>query len=190
MVCSTIRFGPGATREVGYDLRNVQAKRVLIITDDRVAKLRPVETVVDSLKKQNIQYQVYDRVRIEPTDTSWKDAIDVARSQPFDAFIGVGGGSSIDTAKVAALYAAHPKVDFLEFIPKPFGRQSLPTNPLKPLIAVPTTAGTGSETTTVAVFDFEKEHIKTGIRTRAIKPALAIVDPENVKTMPRHVASK
>jgi len=100
----------------------------------------------------------------------------------------VGGGSVIDTTKAAALYSSNPDADFLDFVQPPFGRGILPENPMKPLIAVPTTAGTGSETTGVSIFDLPEKECKTGIRLRAIKPLLAIVDPLNVMSMPRNVA--
>lgn len=188
MVYSTLRFGPGVTQEIGQDLANLGCKKVLVLSDPNVAKLKPLKTVAESLKKNRINFDVYDKVKVEPTDSSWIDAIGIARKTNYDAFVAVGGGSTIDTAKAATLYAAHPEADFLDYILKPFGKQLQPTKTLKPLIAVPTTAGTGSETTTVAVFDFEKKRVKTAIRSRALKPHLALIDPDNVMSMPKYVA--
>ena len=81
----------------------------------------------------------------------------------------------MDTAKAAAIYAANPKAEFLDLVCKPFGKQLLPEKPMLPVIAIPTTTGTGSETTTVAVFDLEETNTKSALRQRAIKPHLALV---------------
>lgn len=136
----------------------------------------------------NIEYEVFDDVLIEPTVNSMQKAIAFAKSKQFDSFIAVGGGSVIDTTKAAALYASNPEADFLDFVGPPFGKSMQPKNPMLPLIAVPTTAGTGSETTAAAIMDLPEHKCKTGIRLRCIKPYLAVVDPLNVMSMPRNVA--
>lgn len=93
----------------------------------------------------------------------------------------------IDTAKLMNLYNAFPEADFLDFVNAPLGK-GLPVNkPLKPLIAVPTTAGTGSETTGTAIFDLVSKKAKTGIAHRNLKPTLGICDPINTRTMPSAV---
>ncbi len=188
MATSSIRYGPGVTREVGMDLRDLGSRRVLVVTDSRVAKLSPVEKVTASLSTEGLDFEVYDRVRIEPTDQSFQDAIEVARAGGFDAFIAVGGGSSIDTAKAANLYSVYP-ADFLDYVNAPIGKGKPVPGPLPPLIAVPTTAGTGSETTGVAIFDYSPLHAKTGIAHRYLKPLLGVVDPENTRSMPKLVAA-
>ena len=94
----------------------------------------------------------------------------------------------IDTAKVANLYATWP-TDLLEYVNAPIGRATPVPGPVKPLIAIPTTAGTGSETTGVAIFDYEAMHAKTGIAHRALRPVMGIVDPDNTRTMPPMVAA-
>lgn len=96
---------------------------------------------------------------------------------------------AVDTAKAANLYYSHPAADFLEFINAPVGAGAVPTLPLRPLIAIPTTAGTGSETTGTAIFDFVERGAKTGISHRALRPTLGLVDPENTATMPPEVAA-
>jgi hydroxyacid-oxoacid transhydrogenase len=132
---------------------------------------------------------MYDRVRVEPSEESWLDAIDFARGHTFDAIVGVGGGSSIDTAKAVNLYTTHPPADFLDYVNKPIG-QGLPVpGPLKPLFAIPTTAGTGSETTGVAIFDLTRRHVKTGISSRLLKPTLGVLDPNHTRTAPPAVAA-
>jgi hydroxyacid-oxoacid transhydrogenase len=94
----------------------------------------------------------------------------------------------MDTAKVANLYATYP-ADFLAYVNPPIGEGRPVPGRLKPLIAVPTTAGTGSETTGVAIFDFLEMHAKTGIAHRALRPLIGIVDPDNTRTLPRMVAA-
>ncbi len=188
MAASSIRFGRGVTREVGMDLVEMQAKRVLVLTDANLAKLPPVENVEQSLRDNGIQYEVFNRVRVEPTDVSFKDAIECAVRGRFDAYVAVGGGSTIDTAKAANLYATWP-ADFLDYVNAPIGKGKPVPGALKPLIAIPTTAGTGSETTGVAIFDYLPLHAKTGIANRRLKPTLGILDPENLRTMPPQVAA-
>src|SRR3954465_15794412 len=189
MAVSSIRFGKGVTREVGMDLAEMGAKHVLVVTDPVLRTLPPMQTVVDSLEANKIRYTIYDRVRVEPTDESFLDAIAFARSDRFDAFVAVGGGSTIDTAKAVNLYTTYPPADFLDYVNPPIGKGLPVPGPLKPLIAIPTTAGTGSETTGVSIFDLKKMHAKTGIANRRLKPTLGLLDPENTRTMPGAVAA-
>jgi hydroxyacid-oxoacid transhydrogenase len=189
MATSSIRFGWGATREVGMDLRDLGLRRVLLVTDPTIRRSVPVQTVLESLEGAEVDYAVFDRVRVEPTDESFKEATSFAAEGGFDGFVAVGGGSTIDTAKAANLYSTYPPGDFLDYVNPPVGRGLPPPGPLKPLIAVPTTAGTGSETTGVAIFDYTPLHAKTGIAHRRLKPALGILDPENTRTMPAEVAA-
>lgn len=189
MVASGIRFGRGATREIGMDLAELGARRVMVLTDPNLARLAPVATVLESLRQNQVGALLFDRVRVEPTDVSFLEAIEFARQGGFDAFVAVGGGSTIDTAKAANLYSTYPVADFLEYVNPPLGKGRPVPGPLKPLIAVPTTAGTGSETTGVAIFDFTKLHAKTGIAHRRLRPLLGILDPENTRTMPPQVAA-
>lgn len=189
MAVSNVRFGAGVTREIGMDLADLGARHVLVITDPVLKELRPVQTVLESLAENGVACVLYDRVRVEPTDQSLLDAINFARQSEYDAFVAVGGGSTIDTAKAVNLYTTYPPTDFLDYVNAPIGKALPVPGPLKPLIAVPTTAGTGSETTGVSIFDLTRMHAKTGIASRLLKPTLGILDPENTNTMPRQVAA-
>jgi len=189
MAASAVRFGAGVTREVGADLAELGAERVLVITDPVLRNLPPVQTVMESLEASGIPFVVYDKVRVEPSDESFADAITFAQQQPFDAIVAVGGGSTIDTAKAVNLYTTYPPADFLDYVNPPIGKGLPVPGPLKPLIAIPTTAGTGSETTGVSIFDLSRLHAKTGIASRRLKPTLGLLDPDNTRTMPSAVAA-
>lgn len=189
MATSSVRFGWGVTREIGLDLADHGLRRALVITDPWVARMRPAATVLESLRDNGIEYALYDQVRVEPTDESWKHAIAFASNQEFDAIIAVGGGSALDTAKAVNLYVAYPPEDFLDYVNPPIGKGKPVPGPLKPLFAVPTTAGTGSETTGVAIFDMSAMHAKTGIANRRLRPTLGYLDPENTETLPPQVAA-
>jgi hydroxyacid-oxoacid transhydrogenase len=189
LAAASIRFGPGVTREVGFDLADLGVQHVLVLSDPIVGRLPPVQTVLESLEDNRIRCSRYDRVRVEPTDESFLDAIAYAERLDFDAIVAVGGGSVIDTAKAVNLYTTYPPADFLDYVNAPIGRGLPVPGPLKPLIAVPTTAGTGSETTGVSIFDLTRLHAKTGIAHRRLKPTIGILDPENTRTMPPAVAA-
>src|SRR5205814_727336 len=188
LASSSIRFGAGVTREIGMDPAGMRAKRVVVLTDPNLARLSPVATALESLRDNKISFALFDRVRVEPSDISFREAIDFATEGDFDAFVAVGGGSTIDTAKATNLYSTYP-ADFLDYVNAPIGKGKPAPGPLKPLIAVPTTAGTGSETTGVAIFDYTPLHAKTGIAHRRLKPMLGILDPENTRSMPPQVAA-
>ena len=185
---SSIKFGPGITGEAGYELDRLGASRVMVVTDPQMAGSAAVNTATNSLKQANVDFAVFDRVSVEPTDVSFKEAIEFAVNGRFDGFLPVGGGSSIDTAKAANLYSTYP-AGFLEYVNAPIGEGTPVPGDLKPLVAVPTTAGTGSETTGVAIFDFEELGAKTGIAHRSLRPDVGLVDPENTRSLPKMVAA-
>ena len=189
MAVANVRFGAGVTREVGMDLADLGVRSALVLTDPVVNRLQPVKTVLESLDTQGIEYRLYDRVRVEPTDESFLDAIAFAEQSHFEAIVAVGGGSTIDTAKAVNLYTTFPPTDFLDYVNPPIGKGLPVPGPLKPLIAIPTTAGTGSETTGVSIFDLSRLHAKTGIANRRLKPTLGLLDPDNTRTMPSQVAA-
>jgi hydroxyacid-oxoacid transhydrogenase len=188
MDTSSIKFGPGVTREVGHDMQQLGAKRVMVVTDPSLAGSEPVVVTLAALRGAGIDAVLFDRVQVEPTDASLKEAIRFASEGRFDGFVAVGGGSSMDTAKAANLYATYP-AEFSVYVNQPIGGGRPVPGRLKPLIAIPTTAGTGSETTGVVIFDFLEMRAKTGIAHRALRPVMGIVDPENTRTLPRTVAA-
>ncbi len=193
MAASSVRFGAGVTREVGMDLADLGLRNALVITDPHLRHMHPVETVLESLDANRIAYTLYDRVRVEPNDESFLDAIAFANRCEYGAIVAVGGGSTIDTAKAVNLYTTYPPAnlidDFLDYVNPPIGKGLPVPGPLKPLIAIPTTAGTGSETTGVSIFDLSKMHAKTGIASRRLKPTIGLLDPDNTRTMPVQVAA-
>ena len=189
MAVAAVRYGAGVTREIGMELADRGIRRALVVTDPVVAKLPPARAVIDSLDTSKVRWVMYDRVRVEPTEESWVDAIDFARGQAFDAIVAVGGGSAIDTAKAVNLYTSHPAADFLDYVNKPIGKGLPVPGQVKPLFAIPTTAGTGSETTGVAIFDLTRMHVKTGISSRLLKPTLGLLDPDHTRSAPAAVAA-
>lgn len=188
MDTSSIKFGRGSTAEIGHDMRALGVDRVMVVTDERVGRLPVVSIAVDSLVEAGVEPVVYQGVRIEPTDQSLSDAIDFAKEGRFDGYVAIGGGSSIDTAKAANLYATYP-AELLAYVNRPIGEGRQVPGPVRPLVAIPTTAGTGSETTGTAIFDLVDLHTKTGIAHRALRPVMGIVDPDNTRSLPPMVAA-
>jgi len=187
MSSASIKYGFGATREVGFDMKELGATRVMVVTDPNLVEREPVKVTLKALEDEGLEAVLYSDTRIEPTDASLKEAIDFATNGNFDGFVGVGGGSSMDTAKAANLYSSYP-ADFLNYVNAPIGKGTPVPGLLKPLICIPTTAGTGSETTGVVIFDLVEMHAKTGIAHRFLRPVMGIVDPNNTQTLPRMVA--
>jgi hydroxyacid-oxoacid transhydrogenase len=188
MEMSPIKFGLGATDEIGYDARRLGVRKVLVVTDRHIAELGLPERIRGLLGEQGIKAEVYDGVEIEPTDRSIEAAADYARTTEFDGLVAVGGGSTIDTGKAVSLLTCHP-APLLDYINKPVGKGVPVPGPIKPLIAVPTTAGTGSETTAVAVAHIVDQNVKAGISHRLLRPALGIVDPLNTLGAPPEVTA-
>jgi hydroxyacid-oxoacid transhydrogenase len=184
-----LKFGRGAADEIGYDLSLTGAKRVLVITDPGVSATGHPQRVADQMGQFGIEAQVFAGSHVEPTDESLQRAIDFARDGgPWDAFVAVGGGSSIDTAKAINLLTTNPG-ELMDYINVPVGAGRAPVNPLKPLVAVPTTTGTGSESTTICVLDVLAQKVKTGISHVRLRPVLAVIDPSLTLTQPAGVTA-
>lgn len=134
MAAANIRCGAGCTSEVGMDLRDLGAKRMMVLVDPQLVDLPAARVVFGSLRSQRIEHTVFDEVAVEPTDASFQHAAQVATDERFDAFVAVGGGSTIDTAKAANLYATYP-ADFLHYVNAPIGGGQPVPGPLRPVIA-------------------------------------------------------
>lgn len=185
---SSIAYGPGALREAGEQAKALGIGRIALFTDKRLAATEHVATVRKSLQAAGIDIALYDEVRVEPTDESFRAATRFAAEAKADGYISVGGGSVIDTAKAADLYTTHP-AEFLAYVNAPVGEGRPVPGPLKPHIACPTTSGTGSECTGIAVFDLLSMKAKTGIASRRLRPTLALVDPLTTHTLPANVVA-
>ena len=183
-----IKYGPGAAADAGWELKRLGVKRALLVTDPGVAAIGHPDRIRASIEAEGIEVVVYDRARVEPTLDSFQEAADFARDAQVDGFVSVGGGSSIDTAKVADLITTHP-APVMDYVNPPVGEGRKPPSPLRPHLAIPTTSGTGAEATTVAVLDIPDMKVKTGISHRYLRPAQGIVDPELVRTLPAEVTS-
>lgn len=184
-----LKFGAGASAEVGHDLSTYAVTRALIVTDPGVMATGHPTRIAEQIGRYGIETVVFDRARVEPTDTSMEEAIAFARDAgPFDAVVAVGGGSSIDTAKAVNLLLTNPG-ELMDYVNAPVGKARAPEHPLLPLVAVPTTTGTGAESTTVCVLDVLSLHVKTGISHPALRPRLAVVDPSLVVSQPSMVVA-
>lgn len=135
MKTSTIRYGKGVTREIGMDMVNMNAKNVCVMTDENLVNLSPVKETLNSLSKNGVKYDIFEKVRVEPSDESFIIAARFAREKNFDAYIAVGGGSVIDTCKAANLYSCDPDAEFLDYVNAPVGKAKPINFPLKPLVA-------------------------------------------------------
>ena len=185
---SAITFGPGVLSEAGDHAAALGMRRVALMTDKVLAALPHVAIVRDSLAAAGLDVVLYDEVRVEPTDESFLAAARFASEGAFDGYVSVGGGSVIDTCKAANLYATYP-ADFLTYVNAPIGGGQPVPGPLKPHIACPTTCGTGSECTGIAIFDLLAMRAKTGIVSRRLRPAQGLVDPTCTETLPKNVVA-
>ncbi|GAC1327773.1 MAG: hydroxyacid-oxoacid transhydrogenase [Mycobacteriales bacterium] len=184
-----LKFGPGAAEEIGFDLTQYGVRRVLVVTDAGLAATGSPQRVAEAMAAYGIEAVVFDRAHVEPTDVSLQEAVDYARANgPWDAFVAVGGGSAIDTAKAVNLMTTNPG-ELMDYINAPVGGGQDPSEPLKPLVAVPTTTGTGSESTTICVLDVLALKVKTGISSARLRPTLAVVDPLLTRTQPSMVTA-
>jgi hydroxyacid-oxoacid transhydrogenase len=188
MDTSSIKYGQGVTSEIGYDMEEQGCRRVMVVTDRYLGKSDPVAVTMDALRGRGIDAVLFDQSSVEPTDVSFKEAVAFAVQGRFDGYVAVGGGSSMDTCKAANLYATHP-ADFMTYVNPPIGKGTPVPGPLKPMMAIPTTAGTGSETTGVTIFDYLEMGAKTGIASRALRPIRGLIDPDNTRSLPRMVAA-
>jgi hydroxyacid-oxoacid transhydrogenase len=185
---SRITFGRGCLAELGDRASALGLTRVALFSDAGIAGLEIFDTAQRSLRAAGIDVVAYTDVHVEPTDESFTTAAAFASQVEPDGYVSVGGGSVIDTAKAANLYATHP-ADFLSYVNSPVGQAHAVPGPLRPHIACPTTSGTGSEVTGIAVFDLLSMSAKTGIASPALRPTEALVDPACTDTLPAEVVA-
>ena len=188
MEATPIKYGRGAAEEVGWEVRRLRMGRVMLVSDPGVVQAGITGRIVELIEAEGVEVEVWDRSRVEPTADSLQAAADFARDGGFDGFVAVGGGTSIDTAKVYDLIATHGG-EIMDYVNAPVGDGKKPPSPLKPLLAVPTTAGTGAEATTVAILDIPDQRVKTGISHQYLRPDRGLVDPLLTMTMPSEVTS-
>ena len=182
------KFGPGVTDEIGDDLVALGLKRVLVVTDPGVMATGLPERALGLIREKNIQAGLFQDVSIEPTDIAVKKAIEFAQSFGPDGYVAIGGGSVMDTTKMMNLYVTYPAA-FLTYVNAPIGQGRPLPGPLKPVVCVPTTAGTSSENTAVAIVDMTELHVKTGISHHYLRATLGILDPLNSLSVPPMVSA-
>ncbi len=185
---SAIKFGAGALRELGADAQALGMKRVALFVDAHVLVSEPGETALRSLRGSGLEVAVFDQARYEPNSDSFEAAAKFARDGAFDGFVSLGGGSVMDTAKAANLLSTYPD-ELIAYVNAPIGKGKAVPGRLKPHVACPTTCGTGSETTGIAIFDVKSAGLKSGIASPMLKPSLAIVDPTTTETLPGGVVA-
>ena len=179
------KIGINATEMVGKIARKFEPNSVLIVTGKRVGKSEICERVKTSLEDAGLSYEVWDNAKPEPDLNCIAEGMEIAKE--FDLIVGLGGGSALDVAKLVNLYSTYPPKNMTDYLPKPFGKGVVVEGKLKPFIAIPTTAGTGSETTCAAVV--KVGDVKVGIVQECLMPSYAIVDPLNITPPPNVVAS-
>jgi hydroxyacid-oxoacid transhydrogenase len=171
-----LKLGFGAADEVGYEAKRLEAKRALICTDKNLKGTGHPDRIQKIIEKEGIGAEIYDDIHVEPTDKSIDRVANDLKGNEFDLFVAVGGGSTIDTTKAVSLLITYP-APVMEYVNKPIGQAKPVPGPLKPLLVLPTTSGTGSETTPVSVLDILEMKVKTGIASPYLRPTMALLDP-------------
>jgi hydroxyacid-oxoacid transhydrogenase len=183
-----ITYGRGVLAELGAAAKTLHMKRAAVFVDPNLRDRPFVETALAALRAAKIDAVVYTDIAVEPTDASFKQAAAFAADGKFDGYVSIGGGSTMDTCKAADLYATYP-ADFMDYVNAPIGAGWPIPGPLTPHIACPTTCGTGSECTGIAIFDYLEMNAKTGIRARELRPSLGIIDPDVTRSLPAMVVA-
>jgi alcohol dehydrogenase class IV len=171
-----LKLGFGAADEVGYEAKRLEAKRALICTDKNLRATGHPDRIRKIIEKEGIDAEIYDDIHVEPTDKSIDKVANDLKGNEFDLFVALGGGSTIDTTKAVSLLITYP-APVMEYVNKPIGHAKPVPGPLKPLLVLPTTSGTGSETTSVSVLDILDMKVKTGIAHPLLRPTMALLDP-------------
>ena len=176
-------IGGGASGQVADVMGKIGVQRPLIVTDGFMRDSGMLARITDVLDESGIVWQAFADTVPDPTTEVIDTGAALLNDGDFDSMIALGGGSPMDTAKAMGVLATHGGIMRDYKVPTQVDRTDYP------LIAIPTTAGTGSETTGVAIFDFVEMKAKTGIAHRLLKPTLGIVDSDNTRTQPAAVAA-
>jgi len=178
-----ILFGPGSIERLGSEAQLLKPKKILIITDPGVIQAGLLEGVEKSLRSVGLPFVIFDGVEPDPRIEVVEKSVEKAKKEGTDLIIGFGGGSSLDIAKVTSILITNPgKIDSF------FGVDLVPNSGI-PVILVPTTAGTGSEVTPIAILSDTKEKLKKGIVSPTLFPEVAIVDPKLTIGLPPSVTA-
>lgn len=178
-----VGFGAGRVGAIGKDVRQMGAKRVLIITDKGIERAGLLDRIVRPLMSEGIDFEVFSDVEPNPRGQTMERGAGIARELMPDVIIGFGGGSSLDTAKGTALLATNGGL-----MSEYNGRDKVKVNPL-PVVAIPTTAGTGSEVTGNIAFTDTARKDKLSSRSPLNMPPLAILDPNLLSSLPAPIAA-
>ena len=180
---STIAFGAGTSRELSTHVRRLGKRHAFIVTDAFFAGNGLADEFASLLRQNNIGASIFSGVQPDPTDANVRAGLQAYRDSGADVVVGIGGGSSIDAAKVIAMLAANA-----EPMRQYMGTHNVP-NAGAPMIAVPTTAGTGSEVTRVAVITDTEQHEKMMMLSVHLMPTVALVDFELSMSMPKSLTA-
>ena len=183
-----LKFGTNSLNELGWELSKYNSKKILLVVDPVLQDFDVTQKILDQIKSSGAEVIIFDNISVEPTLKSFEVASQFALENSFDLIVAAGGGSTIDTAKVINLIKVCGGT-VMDYVNVPIGKGKKPTSQLLPLIAIPTTSGSGSEATTVAVLDIPELKLKTGISHRFLRPTLALVDSELSKTTPSGVTA-
>lgn len=176
--------GAGTTSQVGKLLQEKGIKKPIIVTDEVLFSLGLLDNMIAAIEKAGIEYSIYKGVKPDPTFTIVKEAMEVCKTNNCDAVIAFGGGSTLDTSKTIAASSANGFVDPVKLE----GMMKVRKKPL-PFIAIPTTAGTGSEVTIVAVVSDPVTHRKTTIIDPKLIATDTILDPAITTGLPGHITT-
>jgi alcohol dehydrogenase class IV len=170
-ICGELIFGNHAVNKVGKVVKRLQGEKVLVVTDPSIRDAGLLEFVEEPLKEMSISFEVYDQGEPEPSIEKVLECTEFAKRGNYDLIVCLGGGSVIDLGKATAVlmtYGKHPN-DY-------FGEGKVP-GPVAPIVAIPTTAGTGSEVSPSSILTDVKANLKKGISDNKLRPRVAIVDP-------------
>lgn len=191
-----IRFGPDATDELAYQLRDLgvdETAHGLVVTDETLVDIGHADRVADHLEREGLAVDIYDDSEREPSISAAEDCIGFVRDrmgeEGYDFYIGLGGGSCMDTAKVTRAVVANGGSP-LDYIAEPTGHGEPLERSGPSLVLMPTTAGTGSEISPVAILSVEDENIKEGISSNHVRADAAVLDPTLTTTLPPDLTAK